>query len=266
MTPAAGPDAFDALIAGFDRPRPAAAFEGLALERRSIAEQVANRILALVKSGNLKTGDKLPTEQQMAVALGISRPALREALKALTVLGVLESRQGGRYTVTDLSPGRLIAPLQFLMFVQDYDVAVHFEARETVDLDLVRLAAERGSDDELAQIVRLAAEGHAFLNDAVGFRVLDFAFHQTINTAARNPLLATMAAGLYDIALDIRRIATETPGVIAKSLDDHDRIAEALHRRDATAAVEAYRDHLRHTRETTERALAARRPGSPPAG
>jgi GntR family transcriptional regulator, L-lactate dehydrogenase operon regulator len=254
---AAAPDAFDALIAGESRPRPAAAFEGLALERRSIAEQVANRILALVKSGNLKTGDKLPTEQQMAVALGISRPALREALKALTVLGVLESRQGGRYTVTDLSPGRLIAPLQFLMFVQDYDVAVHFEARATVDLDLVRLAAERGSDDELGQLERLATEGHAFLDDPVGFRVLDFAFHQTINTAARNPLLATMAAGLYDIALDIRRIATETPGVIAVSLDDHDRIATALCRRDATAAVEAYREHLRHTRETTERALAA---------
>lgn len=256
----AAPDAFDTLIRGGDAPRPAAAFEGVPLARRSIAEEVAGRILSLVKSGNLKTGDKLPTEQQMATALGISRPALREALKALTVLGVLESRQGGRYTITDLSPGRLIAPLQFLMFVQDYDVAVHFEARATVDLALVRLAAMRGGDDELAQIGRLAREGHALGDDPVGFRVLDFAFHQSINTAARNPLLATVASGLYDIAIDIRRIATETPGVIATSLADHDRIAAALVRRDADAAVAAYRTHLDHTRETTERALAVRLP------
>jgi GntR family transcriptional regulator, L-lactate dehydrogenase operon regulator len=250
------PDAFDTLIAGIGKPRPAGDFEGVTLERRSIAEQVAGRILALIKSGNLKAGDKLPTEQQMAIALGISRPALREALKALSVLGVLASRQGGRYTVTDLSPGRLVAPLQFLMFVQNYDVAVHFEARAAVDLELVRLACERADDEARRRIGRLAEDGQAFLSDPVGFRVLDFEFHQTINNAARNPLLKAISQGLYDIALDIRRIATETPGVIATSVGDHRLIAEAILDHDAEAAVAAYRNHLRHTRETTEKALA----------
>ena len=195
------------MTGGGAEPGPAADFEGVALERRSIAEQVASRILALVKSGNLKSGDRLPTEQQMAVALGISRPALREALKALTVLGVLESRQGGRYTVTDLSPSRLVAPLQFLMFVKSYDVGAHFEARAAVDLDLVRLAAARATDAERRRRARLAEDGRAFVSDPVGFRVLDFEFHQTINEAARSPLLATVAQGLYDIALAVRRIA-----------------------------------------------------------
>ena len=249
-------DAFDSLIAGGQSVSPAAILEGAVTERRSIAEQVASRILALVKSGNLKTGDKLPTEAQMTLALGISRPALREALKALTVLGVLESRQGGRYTVTDLKPSRLVAPLQFLMFVSDYDVAVHFEARAAVDLDLVRLAVERASDEECRRIARLANDGRSFLGDPVGFRVIDFEFHQTINEAARNPLLKTIAEGLYDIALDVRRIATETHGVIATSVQDHSLIAGAMARRDTKAAVAAYRDHLDHTRATTEQALA----------
>jgi len=103
-------DAFDALMSGRAQPEPPATdFGGPAIERRSISEQVANRILGMIKSGNLKSGDRLPTEQQMAIALGISRPPLREALKALTLMGVLESRQGGRYTVTDLSPSRLVA-------------------------------------------------------------------------------------------------------------------------------------------------------------
>lgn len=249
-------DAFDILIAGRNRPDPAAAFAGAPLARRSIAEEVASRILSLVKSGNLKAGDRLPTEQQMALALAISRPALREALKALTVLGVLESRQGGRYTVTDLSPARLVAPLRFLMFVQDYDVAVHFEARAAVDLELVRLAACRAGEEERRRLARLAEDGRAFVDDPVGFRVHDFEFHQTINQAARNPLLKTVAEALYDIALDVRRIATETPGVIATSLADHERIAAAILAGDADAAVAAYAEHLRHTRETTEAALA----------
>jgi len=60
------------------------------LARVSISEQVSGRIVAMIKSGNLKSGDKLPTEQQMCLALGISRPPLREALKALTLIGVLK--------------------------------------------------------------------------------------------------------------------------------------------------------------------------------
>ena len=80
----------------------------------------------------------------MGIAFGISRPPLREALKALTLMGVLESRQGGRYTVTDLSPSRLVAPFNVMLSVGDYDVDEHFEARLVVDLDArphVRLRA-----------------------------------------------------------------------------------------------------------------------------
>lgn len=252
---AGGGPSFADLIGGASEP-PAAEFEGIALDRRSIAEQVAGRILALIKSGNLKSGDRLPTEQQMTVALGISRPALREALKALTILGVLESRQGGRYTVTDLSPSRLVAPLHFLMFVRNYDVGAHFEARAAVDLELVRLATQRADPGERRKIVQLAEDGRAFASDPVGFRVLDFEFHRTINEAARSPLLALVAQGLYDIALDVRRIAVERPGAIPVSVNDHLLIARAIMAGDAERAVAACRDHLAHVRETTERALA----------
>ena len=95
---------------------------------------MAGRILGMVKSGNLRPGDRLPTEAQMAVAFGISRPPLREALKALTIMGVLESRQGGRYTVTDLSPSRLVAPFNAMLSVAEYDIDEHFECRQIVDV------------------------------------------------------------------------------------------------------------------------------------
>lgn len=244
-------DAFSELIAG-RAPAPAKPdFGGAMLERRSISEQVANRILGMIKSGNLKSGDRLPTEQQMSIALGISRPPLREALKALTLMGVLESRQGGRYSVTDLSPSRLVAPFNVMLSNADYNVDEHFEARAVIDLELVRLCCLRATTEERARILKLARDGHAFHSDPVAFRLIDIEFHQSINSGARNAMLTAMAHALYDVALDIRRIASSMPGVIEKSVDQHCEVAEAIVAGDARTAMDAYRRHLDHVRETT---------------
>jgi GntR family transcriptional repressor for pyruvate dehydrogenase complex len=230
-------------------------FAGGTLERRSISEQVASRILAMIKSGNLKSGDKLPTEQQMGIAFGISRPPLREALKALTLMGVLESRQGGRYTITDLSPSRLVAPFSTMLSFSDYDVSEHFEARAVVELEVVRLCTQRVTEDNRARIMKLAVDGRAFHHDPVAFRLLDIEFHQALNTGADNRLLGAMAQGLYDVGLDVRRVASTVPGVIEHSVKQHIEVAEAILRHDAEAAVSAYRRHLEHVRDTTVQAL-----------
>ncbi len=238
---------------------PAPAFAGETLERRSLSEQVANRIMAMIKSGNLKSGDRLPTEQQMGIAFGISRPPLREALKALTLMGVLVSRQGGRYTITDLSPSRLVAPFNTMLSVAEYDVDQQFEARSVVDLELVRLCCERAGPDLRQRIHKLAVDGQAFEGDPVAFRLLDIEFHQAINFGAENGLLASLAQVLYDIGLDIRRAASEMPGVILKSVGQHIVVAEAIRAGDAPAAVAAYRVHLEHVRDTTIQSTAAGR-------
>ncbi len=236
-------------------------FGGGALERRSISEQVANRILSMIKSGNLKPGDRLPTEQQMTIAFGISRPPLREALKALTLMGVLSSRQGGRYTITDLSPSRLVAPFNSVLAVADYDVHEQFETRVVVDLELVRLCCARASAEQRQRIHKLAVDGRDFELDPVAFRLLDIEYHQAINVGANNALLAALAQVLYDLGLDVRRTASEVPGVIDKSVRQHVEIADAILRGDAPAAVAAYRTHLEHVRDTTIMAIAKRSQG-----
>ena len=251
------PDAFSELVEAERRPAPKSDLGGPMAPRRPISEQVANRILAMIKSGNLKSGDRLPTEQQMGIAFGISRPPLREALKALTLMGVLESRQGGRYTVTDLSPSRLVAPFNVMLSVDDYDVNEHFEARTIVDLELIRLAALRATPDQRRRIMQHAVDGDAFFNDPVAFRLLDIAFHQSLNDAAGNRFLSALAQGLYDIALDVRRVASGFPGVIRKSVEQHIEVAKAVAAGDAPGAVAAGRRHLEHVRDTTVAAMAS---------
>lgn len=233
------------------RDAPAAGFGGGTLIRRSISEQVAGRIMAMIKSGNLKTGDRLPTEQQMCIAFGISRPPLREALKALTLMGVLASRQGGRYTITDLSPSRLAAPFNSVLSLSDFDVHQQFESRLVVDLELVQRCTERATMEQRQRILKLALDGRAFEHDPMAFRLLDIEFHQAINSGSQNYLLAALAQGLYDMGLDVRRRASEMPGVIARSVTQHIAVAEALLAGDAAGAVAAYREHLQHVRDTT---------------
>ena len=247
--------AFSNLFAQARKPAPKAEVTGAIAERRSVSEQVAHRILSMVKSGNLRPGDRLPTEQQMGIAFGISRPALREALKALSLMGILESRQGGRYSVTDLSPSRLIAPFNVMLSTNDFDVNEHFEARLVVDLELVRLCALRASAEQRERIMKHAVDGRAFFQDSIGFRLLDIEFHQSLNDGADNRMLSAMAQGLYDVGLDIRRVASEMKGNIKKSVMQHIEIAEAIAQRDPAKATKAYRRHLEHVRDTTLAAM-----------
>jgi GntR family transcriptional repressor for pyruvate dehydrogenase complex len=226
------------------------------VERRTVADEVVQRIINLVKSGNLRAGDRLPTENELATAFQISRPSVREGLKMLRILGVTESRQGGRYYVTDLSTSRLIKPIQFVVLLQEYNVATHLEARAAVDFALVRMACERATAEEIQQIQFLAEAGHKFVTDPVGFRLLDVEFHQKINDSARSPMLERISRSLYELGFEFRRIATEIPGVIENSVADHDLIARAIAARKADMAEKAFRQHLEHVRHTTTEAQA----------
>ena len=189
----------------------------------------------MIKSGNLKSGDRLPTEQQMGIAFGISRPPLREALKALTLMGMLESRQGGRYTVTDLSPGRLVAPFNVMLSIADYDVHEHFEARAVVDLELVRLCTERATPEQRQRLMKLARDGQAFHHDPVAFRLLDIEFHQAINTAAATACSRRWPRGSTTSGSMCGASPAPSPAVIEKSVGQHIEVAEAVIARDAAA-------------------------------
>ncbi len=254
------PDPFADLLTAIQSPAAPVAFGGGTIERRSISEQVATRIMEMIRSGNLKTGDRLPTEQQMCVAFGISRPPLREALKALTIMGLLESRQGGRYTVTEPSPTHLATPFNLSLSTADVDFHQHFEAREVVELRLVRFCAERATRDERARIFKLATDGREFLDHPAAFRLLDIEFHDAINNGSHNDLLASMGRFLYDVGLDVRRVSSTIPGVIATSVRQHIAVAEAILEADVDGAAAALRRHLEHVRDSAIQCMKLDRP------
>jgi GntR family transcriptional repressor for pyruvate dehydrogenase complex len=227
------------------------------LNRKPVAERVASQLLELIRSGNLRAGDKLPTENELAAALQVSRPVVREALRGLSIMGIVESRQGGRCYVTDLAPARLVAPLQMVIALDETNVDALYEARVSVEGELIRMGTLRATPADLARLSDLVASGYQLVDDPVGFRVMDHEFHQTLSGLANNPFLERAALSLYELGMEYRRIAAETPGVIANSAAEHDAIVVALKTRDPDKAVGAMRAHLTSISRTTHAAMQA---------
>ena len=209
-----------------------------------VAQQVVDRILDLVRTGMLRAGDRLPSERELIDIFGISRPSLREALRALSILGVVDSRHGGGAFVTDLEARTLLAPLDFFLSLSETNLADAFEARRTVEIAIVRRAAAEATPEDVDELRGMLAAHAKLFADPVGFRILDSRFHARLSATAGNVVLERLAYALYNMGLDIRRRATEDPALIRRSLEEHTAIVRAIAAGDPDAAALAMAAHL----------------------
>lgn len=220
-------------------------------QKPSASERVAERLMSLIGSGNLAPGDKLPSENELAKALQVSRPVVREALRGLVMMGIVEAKRGGGCYVTDLKPNRLMAPLSIALSLKDYDIASLFHARDLIDGGIAADAARMATPEQIVKLKDLADAGYRLVNDPVGFRVMDDEFHDLIREAAANDFLNRVSDALYNLALELRRKASEMPGVLNQSAEDHDAIVQAIVAGDPEAAKSAMSLHVEHIHLTT---------------
>lgn len=226
-----------------------------------VAQTVVEQILDLVRTGMLRSGDRLPSERELIEILNISRPSLREAIRALSTLGVVETHHGGGAYVTDLTARTLLAPLDFFISLSPSNLADVFESRSIIETQIVRKAALRATPGDIETLNGMLVAHEKVLTDPVGFRILDARFHAQISVIAGNSVLERFAYGLYNMGLDIRRRATENVALIRRSLGEHAAIVRAIEARDSAAAAAAMAAHLAHieasTRAVIEQDIAA---------
>ena len=225
------------------------------VERNSLADQVAKKILDLVRTGNLKPGDQLPTERDLAQMLQVSRPSVREAMRGLQILGVVKTRQGGGACISSLDAADLLGPLQFLITLNAQNVDALYESRVLIDGGIARMAAVRLSDQDIERLNAIVMVQRNLLNDPLGFRVSDLEFHRTIMEASGNPFLVRVSHSLYVLGMEYRRMATETLGVIQRSVADHEMIVAAFAARDPGAAEKAMQVHMENVHRSTREAM-----------
>jgi GntR family transcriptional regulator, transcriptional repressor for pyruvate dehydrogenase complex len=207
---------------------------------RQIAESIRNR--------QISSGERLPTERELSSAFGVSRGVIREAIKVLGALGLVEARQGSGIYVHNNVPTVTRA---FTLSVSPDAESIErlFEFRRTLEVETARLAALRRSDDELAAIAA-AAEATARALDSGDwgeFGVADNAFHAAVARASGNPYLEVAVATAREMQQGVDSLISDRAGSVTSTVVHHHAIVGAISTRQPDAAGRAMADHIVYT-------------------
>jgi len=227
----------------------------VAIERTVLAQEIAQRILDLIQGGKLEPGERLPAERELASLLGVGRPSLREALRALQLMNVIEVRPGEGTYVSSLKAKQLAEPLRLLLVLQDVTYLEVLEARQSIEPAIAGLAAERISEDELEQLNSCLGRARECVDDPASFLNADLELHSIVVEASRNPLLIGIMASISSLGPATRQRTAYIPGVREKVLENHGQIVEAIGRRDPDASWKAMEDHISHIEEALRRTV-----------
>jgi GntR family transcriptional repressor for pyruvate dehydrogenase complex len=210
---------------------------------RSQTDVVIDGIKAMLTRGELHPGSRLPVEKDLAAQLGVSRGSLREGVRALATLGVLETRQGDGTYVTALDPRTLLVPLGFLADLQQPAHAADLLAvRRVLETESVSLAATRLTDEELGELDRVLQGVDGILEhepdmDLEAFIEADAEFHRIIARASGNPPLAAIIDTLVGRTFRARLWrAISHRGSVRETQAEHRAILDELVRRDPERA------------------------------
>jgi GntR family transcriptional regulator, transcriptional repressor for pyruvate dehydrogenase complex len=216
------------------------------IQRSSTTEIIIAEILAKVKSGELRPGDKLPPEREMVRMFGVGRSSIREAVKGLVLLGYLDVIQGkGTFLKQDPAFGDLAsAQLRHLLTAENiFDL---MEVRQILECNAVRLATRRAAPEDLERIRKALDRMRACENDADGFYDPDFDFHMAIAEASGNSMILEMMRFIIETCH--RQYAKFKPQGLCpphQAVATAQNILDLLEKGDEVHSARAMREHLR---------------------
>jgi GntR family transcriptional regulator, transcriptional repressor for pyruvate dehydrogenase complex len=213
------------------------------LARTPLSEAIAERLLSHIVQSELRAGERLPGERELARRLGVSRTTVRQAILALQGQGILDVRHGGGTFLCELDPA---STAMAGVRTRRARLPAVLEARRVLEVALAQLAARRRTDGDLAAIdrglQRMRREVEAGDIGADG----DAAFHAAVTAAAHNPVLADLMTHLAQDVAETRAESLSQAHRPPRSLVDHEAIAAAIAAGDPDAAAAAMHDHLDH--------------------
>jgi len=229
-----------------------AIFKNLNSEKNgTTAEEVVTRLRDMIHSGELRSGDKLPPERDLAKSLGVSRPTLRAGIRSLSTVGILQSRQGAGTFVAaaEDSPTLDGSPLRMLSALHGFTSDEMFEARLALEMSIAGLAAERATSEHVTLMAEEIAGMYASLDAPEQYLVHDMQFHQTVAAASGNRILTSLMNMVATILFDSRSKTVKRARDLKESAEQHHNIYRAMRERDAEAARRAMHDHLVETQK-----------------
>ncbi len=209
-----------------------------------IVEEIKNRI----SLGILKKGDKLPTERDLAEQLKLSRASIREAIRALEVIGLVECRQGAGNYIKESFEDSLFEPLSMMFILEDSNTQDILEIREALELQTVVQASKKITVGELKQLEKILVDMKGCTSEVLNVQ-LDKKFHYTIAKASRNKIiinvLSVISQLIDELIKDSREKILADEANRVRLTKNHELIYEALRDKDTAKAYNVMREHFR---------------------
>ncbi|HBY99202.1 MAG TPA: GntR family transcriptional regulator [Chloroflexi bacterium] len=230
------------------------------IEPVRLSDIVVRQLQRMIANGELAAGERLPPERELAQQLGVSRASLREAIRLLERVGLIEVKPGAGAFVSEDSSKADGGAIWIPWLVEHREQLLELlEARELLEADVARLAASRLTGEIRDELVRVYQEWRESLaqKPLADVHALDRAFHDVIGKASGNRYLISVTKSLYEAFHDARDgVFSLKPRIRPAAVEEHEVILQALLAGDPEAAYEAMRAHIRNFRNDVANAIA----------
>jgi GntR family transcriptional repressor for pyruvate dehydrogenase complex len=226
-----------------------------AVQTSRLYEQIVQQIEESILSGALKTGEQLPAERELAQQFGVSRTAVREAVKALREKGLVEAYSGRGTFITNGTSQSIRQSLDRMLKIGQPEGSLQLaEVRAILEPGIAALAATRAEESHLATMREAYAVMDRNREDPEAYIEADLDFHLSLAEAAANPLILSLIDSIVGVLREQRIRIFNVPGGPDRGQFHHKRILEAIEQRDAIKAQDAMRAHLEQVREDSQTA------------
>ncbi|HMQ54001.1 MAG TPA: FadR/GntR family transcriptional regulator [Anaerolineae bacterium] len=212
----------------------------------TVAEETVKRIADMIQEGDYAPGDRLPGERKMAEQLKVGRTSVREAIRRLETIGLVESRHGlGTYVK---APGSELIQASFIphLLTDQATLDQLFDLREIIEVEAAARAASRANPDQIATMKKWMklVESRIAQEDVDGLMVADVGFHRQIIIATGNDILVDLMDSMVDVLRAMRFDSPKIPELLPEIISGHRAIVKAIEAHDSGAARQAMLDHL----------------------
>ncbi len=214
------------------------------VEKKRVYEDIVKQIREFIDEGRMKNGDQLPTEKELTETFKVSRASVREAIRTLESMGLVESRQGNGTFVIATSEESLVRPLATALFQEKDHLIDIFYIRQIIEPHIAEIAAENATPEEIKELDAIMKEHEENLSLGSHVVTTDSAFHNYLAHMTKNGVLERLLHAIVELLTETREQYLQNQDREQSSLHGHRDILAAIQSHDGNAAKLAMRRHL----------------------
>ena len=214
------------------------------IEKLVLIDHIIETIGRLIANGKLKPGDVVPSERTLSNLLKVSRNSIRQALKALDVLGVIDINPGSRTYINTSISNLLINPMKFMTLLHDLKIKELFQTRKIIEVELARSAAVNATEENIAAMFDALEKARENIKSKNKYLEYEMIFHENIFKSSGNRILTALMASINNLLLESRKKTVKFFPDLSLSLKQHYKIFQSIKENNSEKAGRLMLEHL----------------------